>query len=445
MAMFDTGTTAFMILATALVVLMSPALALFYGGLSRRKNVVNTMLMSIIAMAIVGVIWVLIGDSIAYGGADAFDENGNLVNIGALFFGGFDRLFSTWSLGEIFDANALVSDDSTLASCAYGSYPSTVSIAFQASFAMVTTAIVTGSLAGRIKFGPLVFLVTLWPILVYAPMAHMVWGSGLIGSEYGIGAIDFAGGTVVHIASGVSGLVLCLILGVRRGYGLLSYRPHNVPFVMLGAGLLLLGWFGFNGGSAFIADGNAGLAILNTLVASCAAVVCWAIIERIKTGKVTLVGASTGMLAGLVVITPACGFVAPWSAVLMGFIVSPVCYFAIAFLKHKLNYDDALDPFGCHGVGGIVGAILTGIFCIPELSWTDFGGLLYTGDPSLLISQILGVLTTLAYVIIVTGALGLITKALFKGGIRVSTEVENEGLDTALHGESAYPAFGGLD
>lgn len=443
--MFDTGTTAFMIFSTAVVLMMSPALALFYGGLSRRKNVVNTMAMTLVAMAVVGCSWVLLGDSLAYGGADAFDEEGNLVNVWGLFFGGGDRLLSNWAVTEVIDANGALGDDATLAASSWGLYPGAVSVAFQATFAMVTTAIISGSLVGRIKFGAWTFIVCLWPLLVYAPMAHMVWGGGLIGNANAIGAIDFAGGTAVHICSGLSGLVLCLILGARRGFTRMSYRPHNVPFVMLGGGLLFVGWFGFNGGSALIADGNAGLAILNTLVAACAAAACWAVCEQIRFGKVTVVGLSTGFLAGLVVITPACGFVQPWAAVVMGLIVSPICFMFISTLKQKLGWDDALDAFGCHGVGGIVGAILTGVFCAPDLSWTDYGGLLYTGDPSLLISQILGVLTTVVFVGVATAILGFVAKALFGRSLRVSREDEGRGLDVITNGEAAYPAFNGLD
>lgn len=443
--MYDTGTTAFMIMSTAIVLMMSPALALFYGGLSRRKNVVNTMAMTLLAMAIVGCIWVLVGDSIAYGGADAFDESGNLVNPLALFFGGGDRLLSSWAVTETIDANGLVTDDSTLADSAWGLYPSAVSIAFQATFAMVTTAIISGSLAGRVKFGVWAFICCVWPIVTYAPMAHMVWGGGLIGNEFAIGALDFAGGTAVHICSGLSGLVFCLVLGSRRGFGSMTHRPHNVPAVMLGGGLLFVGWFGFNGGSALIADGNAGLAILNTLVAACAAAACWALVERIKGGKVTVVGMSTGFLSGLVVITPACGFVEPWAAVIMGIIVAPICFFCISALKYKLGYDDALDAFGCHGVGGMVGAILTGVFCVPELSWTGAGGLLYTGDPSLLIAQVLGVAVTIVYVGITAAIIGFVAKALFKNSLRVPREEEDQGLDVITNGEAGYPAFNGLD
>lgn len=444
--MYDTGTTAFMVLSTALVVMMTPALALFYGGLSRKKHVVNTMAMAIVAACIAGVIWVLIGDSLAYGNTEAaFDDAGNLVNPAALFIGGFERLFSDWSVLETTTMNASIAEDQLTGGAAYGSYPSTIAIAFQASFAMVTTAIISGSLAGRIKFGAYALIVVLWPILVYAPMAHMVWGGGLIGNASAIGAIDFAGGTAVHICSGLSGLVLCLILGRRFGLGHLNYRPHNVPFVMLGAGLLFVGWFGFNGGSALVADGYAGLAVLNTLVAACAAGVAWVVIERIATKKITVVGACTGILAGLVVITPACGFVAPWAAVVMGIIVSPICYFCIAYLKHKLGYDDALDAFGCHGVGGVVGAILTGVFAVPELSFSVNAGLLYTGDPTLLGAQCLGVLVTVAYVGVMTAIIGFVVKTVFGGELRVDEDTERIGLDTTVHGESGYPSFAGLD
>jgi Amt family ammonium transporter len=414
-----------------LVLLMTPGLAFFYGGLARRKNVVNTMFMSMIVLGIVGVIWVLAGQSFAYGG------DGSIP-----FFGGFDKL---GLVGEVKDM--LGEAEGT-----ENSWPNLGSIAYQAAFAMITTAIITGSVAGRMKFGAITLFVVIWVLLVYAPLAHMVWGGegSLIGDR--IGAIDFAGGDVVHISSGVSGLVLCLILGRRKGYGLMSYRPHNVPFVVLGATMLWFGWFGFNGGSAFAADGVAALAIINTLAASAAALLSWTIVERIKTGKPTLVGAATGLVAGLVVITPAAGFVEPWAAVLMGFIVSPVCYFAISFLKHKLGYDDALDAFGCHAVGGITGGVLTGLFCVPELQWTSaampepVGGLLYSGgDPSLFFAQILGILVTLVFVGVAVLVIGFVVKLIFKGSLRVDTAEENEGLDTVAHGESGYPAFNGLD
>ncbi len=420
--MFDTGTTAFMILGAMLVFLMTPALAFFYGGLSRRKNVLNTMFMSIAVIGVVGVLWAVAGWSFAYGGDGSIS-----------FFGGFDQIFCQGMLDSM-----LAGDDGAV-------YPALVDVAFQAAFAIITIAIITGSLAGRMKFGAVLTFISIWLLLVYAPLAHMVWGGdgSLIGDT--IGALDFAGGDVVHISSGLTGLILCVILGKRRGFGMMSYRPHNIPFVALGASLLWFGWFGFNGASAFAADGIAALAFLNTMVAPAAAMISWMIVERIRSGKATLVGACTGIVAGLVVITPAAGFVDVWAAVVMGLIVSPICYCAMAFLKPKLGYDDALDAFGCHGIGGMVGGILTGIFCVPDLSWTDFGGLLYTGDPTLLIAQIEGILITIVFVGVMSLIIGFVVKAIFKGSLRVSAEEEAEGLDSGEHGESAYPAYNGLD
>ena len=424
--MFDTGSTAFMLVCAMLVLLMTPGLAFFYGGLSRRKNVVNTMIMVFAAIGIVAITWTVCGWSLAYGG------DGSIP-----FFGGFDQLgFLNGTSDMLAEAEAVPED---------AVYPSIIDFVFQMAFCMITTAIITGSLAGRMKFGAVCAFVAIWTIVVYPPLAHMVWGGdgSLIGDT--IGALDFAGGDVVHISSGLTGLILCLILGKRKGFGMMSYRPHNVPFVALGAALLWFGWFGFNAGSQFAADGVAGLALINTVVASGAALVSWIIVERAKVGKPTLVGAATGLVAGLVVITPAAGFVEPWAALVMGLIVSPICYFAISFCKAKIGYDDALDAFGCHAVGGVVGGICTGIFCVPELSWTDFGGLLYTGDVSLLCSQIAGIAITIVFVGVLDLVIAFIVKALFKGNLRVSEEEEAQGLDIAAHGESAYPAYIGLD
>ena len=425
-ALYDTGSTAFMIVCTMLVALMTPGLAFFYGGLSRRKNVVNTMMMVMAVIGVVGVIWVICGWSFAYGG------DGSIP-----FFGGVDQLGCVSATGDMLAEAADVPDGAT--------YPAIVDIAFQMAFAMITCAIITGAVAGRMKFGAVVLFIAIWVVLVYAPLAHMVWGGdgSLIGDM--IGALDFAGGDVVHISSGVTGLVLCLLLGKRRGFGVMSYRAHNVPFVALGAALLWFGWFGFNAGSEFAADGTAALALLNTIVASAAGMAAWMIVERIKVGKPTLVGACTGLVAGLVGITPAAGFVEPWAAILIGLITAPCCFFAISFAKRKIGYDDALDAFGCHSVGGVVGGLLTGVFCVPELSWTDFGGLIYTGDPSLLASQFIGILVTLAVVIVGGLVIGLIVKAIFRGRLRVSEEDEARGLDVASHGESAYPAYLGMD
>ena len=385
--MFDTGSTGFMIVCAMLVLLMTPGLAFFYGGLSRRKNVVNTMIMVFAVIGIVGITWTACGWSFAYGG------DGSIP-----FFGGFDQLGCLNVVQDMLAEAEAPGEDAV--------YPGIVDVVFQMAFCMITTAIITGAVAGRMKFGAVCAFLAIWTIVVYPPLAHMVWGGegSFIGET--IGALDFAGGDVVHISSGLTGLILCLIAGRRRGFGMVSYRPHNVPFVALGATLLWFGWFGFNSGSEFAADGVAALALVNTVVASGAALASWMVVERAKVGKPTLVGAATGLVAGLVVITPAAGFVEPWAAILMGIVVSPVCYFAISFCKRKIGYDDALDAFGCHCVGGIVGGVLTGLFCVPELSWTDFGGLLYTGDPSLLISQVLGILVTIAFVGVADVVLG---------------------------------------
>ena len=424
--MYDTGSTAFMLVCAMLVLLMTPGLAFFYGGLSRRKNVVNTMIMVFSAIGIVAITWTICGWSLAYGGDGS-----------SPFFGGFDQLGFLGGVTDMLAEAEVVPEDAA--------YPTIIDFIFQMAFCMITTAIITGSLAGRMKFGAVCAFVAVWTIVVYPPLAHMVWGGdgSLIGDT--IGALDFAGGDVVHISSGLTGLILCLMLGKRKGFGMMIYRPHNVPFVTLGATLLWFGWFGFNAGSEFVADGVAGLALINTVVASGAALVSWMIVERVKVGKPTLVGAATGLVAGLVVITPAAGFVEPWAAIIMGLIVSPICYFAISFCKAKIGYDDALDAFGCHAVGGVVGGICTGIFCVPELSWTDFGGLLYTGDVSLLCSQIAGIAITIVFVGILDVVIAFIVKACFKGSLRVSEEKEAQGLDIAAHGESAYPAYIGLD
>ena len=424
--MYDSGSTAFMLVCTMLVLFMTPGLAFFYGGLSRRKNVINTMLMCFVAIGVVGIVWVVAGWSFAYGG------DGSLS-----WFGGFDQLGLSGLVSRMLGEAVSVPDGTA--------YPTIINVGFQMAFAMITAAIITGSVAGRMRFGAIVTFLAIWVLVVYAPLAHMVWGGegSLIGDL--IGALDFAGGDVVHISSGVTGLILCLFLGGRRGFGLKSYRPHNVPFVALGAGLLWLGWFGFNGGSEFAADGVAALAILNTVVASAAGLVSWLAVERIANGKPSLVGACTGLVAGLVVVTPGAGFFEPWAAVVCGLIVSPVCYVAISHLKAKLGYDDALDAFGCHGVGGLLGGVLTGIFCVPELSWTGEGGLTYPGDFSLLGSQVLGILVTLVIVVALDLVIVAVVRLAFGGSLRVSDRDEALGLDVSVHGESAYPAYTGLD
>ena len=415
-----------MLVCTMLVLLMTPGLAFFYGGLSRRKNVINTMIMVMSVIGITGVIWVACGWSFAYGG------DGSLP-----FFGGFDQIGCFSAADDMIKQAANVPEGAV--------YPAIIDIGFQMAFCMITCAIITGAVAGRMKYGSIALFIALWIPIVYAPLAHMVWGGegSLIGDM--IGALDFAGGDVVHISSGVTGLVLCLLLGGRRGFGLVSYRPHNVPFVALGAALLWFGWFGFNAGSQFAADGTAALALLNTVASSAAGMLSWILVERVRVRKPTLVGACTGLVAGLVGITPAAGFVEPWAAIVIGFVTAPCCFFAIGYAKSKIGYDDALDAFGCHSVGGVVGGLLTGLFCVPELSWTDFGGLLYTGNPSLLVSQFLGIVVTLALVVVGGLVIGVVVRAVYDGTLRVSEADEARGLDVAAHGESAYPAYLGLD
>lgn len=434
MGAIDSGNTAWILTSASLVFLMTPGVAFFYGGMVRAKAVLNMLMLEAAALSVTMIIWTLWGWSIAYAGSD----------IGGIFgdpASGFLLKDSMVAQDGVFTATGLNGNN----------YPVSVDVAFQVAFAMITVGLICGAIAERVKYSTWMIFVALWVTFDYAPMAHMVWNGGLLSADgaiskaIGAAAHDFAGGTVVHINAAVAALIIVLIIGKRKGFGTQPFRPHNVPFVMLGAFLLWFGWFGFNAGSEFVADGVAGLALINTVVASGAALVSWMIVERVKVGKPTLVGAATGLVAGLVVITPAAGFVEPWAAIIMGLIVSPICYFAISFCKAKIGYDDALDAFGCHAVGGIVGGICTGVFCVPELSWTDFGGLLYTGDVSLLCSQIAGIAVTIVFVGILDVVLAFIVKACFKGSLRVSEEKEAQGLDIAAHGESAYPAYIGLD
>lgn len=424
--MYDTGSSGFMLISAMLVLLMTPGLAFFYGGLSRRKNVVNTMVMSVAILGIVSVVWVIAGWSLAYGG-----DGQNW------FIGGFDQIGCLQAVSDAVHTTLHASDT--------GGYPVVIDIIYQMAFAVITCAIISGAVAGRMKFGALLVFVALWVVVVYAPLAHMVWGgeSSLIGGI--IGALDFAGGDVVHISSGLTGLVLCVLVGARREFGVIHHRPHNVPFVLLGASLLWFGWFGFNGGSAFAANGIAALALLNTVVASGAGVMSWMFIEVLHTKKPTLVGGATGLVAGLVGITPAAGFVDPWAALVIGFVIPLLCYGAIAKLKVHFEYDDALDAFGCHTVGGIAGGILTGVFANPELVPGNASGLIFSGNFDLLSAQIVGILITLMFVGVISLVMGLILRALCKGSLRVSEHDELLGLDITQHGESAYPAFSGLD
>lgn len=404
---------AFIVICTGLVFLMTPALAFFYGGLERRKNVISTMMMSVVSLALATVMWFAVGYSLSFSG------DGNLIgDLGHAFFQGVSDSESTRGL----------------------TIPDSLFAVFQMMFSIITVGILTGSVAGRMRFKPLLIFIVGWLLLVYYPFAHMVWDGGLLAQW---GTIDFAGGDVVHITSGVSGLVLALVVGKRRDFNRLEYRPHNVPFVLLGAGLLWFGWFGFNAGSALAADGLAVHALVTTHLSAAAAMFSWILLEYLKNGKPSLVGASTGLVAGLVAITPGAGFVSTWSALIIGLLVSPVCFYAIAIVKHKLGYDDALDAFGCHGVGGIFGGIVTGLFTTPELALDpDNIGLIY-GNPRLFLVTIAAIVFTIVW------SAGM-TFVLMKGisffmPLRVSDREEVIGLDDTEHGETAYPTFMGLD
>ena len=411
----NSGDTAFVMICAAFVFLMTPGLAFFYGGLVRRKNVVNTMMACVAIMGLSVVMWALFGYSLAFGG-----NHGGII--GDLRWFGLNGV--GMDVGPYSD-----------------SLPHLVFCMFQMMFAMITPALITGSLVGRMKFKALFFFIALWSIIVYYPMAHMVWGSG--GFLASIGSVDFAGGNVVHISSGVSALVLAIILGRRRGYEHTTYRIHNIPFVALGASLLWFGWFGFNAGSALKADGLAARAFMTSAISAAAALLAWMAIDVIKTGKPTLVGASTGLVVGLVAITPGAGFVPIWASFIIGLLVSPICYFGVALVKKKLKIDDALDAFGCHGIGGIWGGIATGLFGQSSInSVAQWDGLVF-GDFHLFAAQLIGIVVTIAVAIVGT----LICVAVVKifTPLRVTVKEEQIGLDITQHGESAYPSFNGLD
>ncbi len=393
---------------------MTPGLALFYGGLVKRKNIINTIMSSVIMMGIASILWVLVGFSLSFSG-----DTGGII--GDLKWFGLN--FNTLT-------------DTTLP------YPNTLSFAiFQMMFAIITPALITGAIAERMKFSSLVIFSTVWSLIVYYPLAHMVWGGGLL---FQIGSVDFAGGNVVHISSGVSALVLAFVLGKRSHFGRATYHPHNATYVFLGAALLWFGWFGFNGGSALGANELAAHAMITTNTAAAAAMVSWLMIEKIKNGKPTLVGASTGMVIGLVAITPGAGFVPVWASIVIGALVSPISYFFITVVKGKFRYDDALDVFGCHGIGGIWGGIATGLFAQtsinPAAAWN---GLVF-GDVSLFLAQLEAIGITIVIAVVGTLAAAGIASLVTKG-LCVSPKNQAIGLDAAEHGESAYPAFNGMD
>ncbi len=400
----DKADSAFMIISTALVLLMTPALALFYGGLVHKKNVLNTMLMSFLMMGVVSIIWVVIGYSLAFGKA----PNG--------FIGGFDYV-----MGQ----NVSVTTP-------YGTQtiPAALFMLFQMKFAIITPALISGAIAERARFrGYLVFMI-LWSIFVYSPIACWVWNAD--GWLFKMGALDFAGGTVVHLASGVSALALVLIIGQRKS---LTPPPNNITLTLLGAGLLWFGWFGFNAGSALAMNDIAVQAFLVTHLAAAAGMVAWLVAERMKTGKSTAIGGASGLVAGLVVITPAAGFVDVTSSIIMGVLAGVVCFFGIQ-LKHKLGYDDALDVVGIHGIGGLLGAVLTGVFASPVVNKAMVEPLLETGRMSLIMKQLAAVGGVGLFVFVASLILGKLVDATI--GLRVSEASENDGLDSRIHGESGY-------
>ena len=411
----NTGNTAFMMICTALVFFMTPGLAFFYGGLVRRKNVCNTMMACVAIMGLSVLLWTMFGYSLSFGGNHAG------------IIGDFRWAFLNdvgWEAGPYADT-----------------IPHLVFAAFQMMFAMITPALITGAVVGRMRFKTLFAFIALWSFLVYYPMAHMVWGEG--GFLAAIGSVDFAGGNVVHISSGVSALVLATYLGRRKGYEKTSYRIHNIPFVVLGASLLWFGWFGFNAGSALAADGLAAHAFMTSAISSAAALVSWMLIDVIKDGKPTLVGASTGLVVGLVAITPGAGFVPIWSSYIIGALVSPICYFTMNFIKHKLKIDDALDAFGCHGIGGVWGGIATGLFAKTSInSVARWDGLVF-GNVHLFVAQILSIIITAA--VAVVGTLICIGIIRIFTPLRVDQKEEALGLDISQHGENAYPSFNGFD
>lgn len=400
----DTGDTAWMIVATVLVLLMTlPGLALFYGGLVRSKNILSVLVQCMVIAAVMSIIWVVFGYGLAAGGGEGF--------IGQ-FFGKPEMD------GKSMLMLAHINDDML-----NGTIPESVWITFQMTFIIITPALIVGAFAERMKFSAILIFTSIWTIFSYIPVWHMAWGGGLF-SEWRV--IDFAGGTVVHINAGIAGLVACIMVGKRKGFGKVPMMPHNVPFTVIGACLLWVGWFGFNAGSAAGANGSAGMAMLTTQIATAAAVLAWLLIETIITKKTTAVGAATGAVAGLVAITPACGSTGVMGALIIGGLSGFVCYFCATSLKKALGYDDSLDVFGVHCIGGILGAVLTGVFiregvdAAPNQAWIQIKSVGVTALWS-------GVVATVA-----------LTIAKFTVGLRVPEQEETEGLDTHTHGETGY-------
>ncbi len=406
----DKGDVAWMMTATLLVLFMIlPGLALFYGGLVRSKNMLSVLMQCTTISAMCMVIWALWGYSFAFGGGTSPYWGG----MGKLFLSGVtaDSMAATFTEGVVI--------------------PEYVFIAFQMTFAAITPALIVGAFAERIKFGSLMVFIALWVTFVYFPVAHMVWdASGLI---FNWGAIDFAGGTVVHINAGIAALVGCILIGPRVGFRKDNMAPHSMTLTLVGAAILWVGWFGFNAGSNLEANGGAGLAMINTFLATAGAILAWNIIEKMTRKHSSMLGAASGMIAGLVAITPACGTVGPIGAIVLGAVASLGCYFFVAVIKNKFGYDDSLDVFGIHGIGGIIGAVGTGIFTAPGLGGTGGDDYSLAGQTMI---QIQAVLVTVVWCGVVSFILFMVVKGLM--GLRVTEEEERQGLDQTSHGESAY-------
>ncbi|MHB8062698.1 MAG: ammonium transporter [Ruminiclostridium sp.] len=417
MGTINTGDTAFVLISAALVFFMTPGLALFYGGMVKRKNVLSTIMASFFICGLASVLWVAIGYSLSFGK----DIGGIIGNLDWAFFGGVTGAPNADYAPTI---------------------PHTLFAAFQMMFAIITPALITGALVERMKFSALFAFIALWSLIVYYPLAHMMWGVG--GILRNLGAIDFAGGNVVHISSGVSALVAAIILGKRKGHGITSSQPHNIPLVFIGAAVLWFGWFGFNAGSALGSGELAVHALLTTNTSAATALLSWMLVEKITRGKPTMLGAATGAVVGLVAITPGAGFVPIWASLIIGAVVSPICYFAMSYIKPKFGYDDSLDAFGCHGIGGIWGGIATGLFAKNSInSVAQWDGLVY-GETRLFVAQLISIGATIALAVVGTIVIMFILKVVMKE-IRVTPREEAEGLDISQHGESAYPSFTGMD
>ncbi|GAA1014669.1 ammonium transporter [Acrocarpospora pleiomorpha] len=409
----DTGSTAWMITATALVLLMTPGLAFFYGGMTRAKSVLNMMMMSWVSIVVVTVAWVLYGHSLAF---DAAGDGTGIVN---KLVGGLDN----WGLTGLVET--ATKDDGT-------GMPNLVFSAFQLTFAIITVALISGAIADRAKFGAWVVFSALWATVVYFPVAHWVWGGGWLAN---LGIEDFAGGTVVHINAGAAALALALVLGKRSGWGKDPMRPHNLTLVLLGAGILWFGWFGFNAGSELAVDGTTGLAFMNTQIATAVAAGTWIIVEKVRDGHSTTLGIASGAVSGLVAITPACGFVDPWAAAVIGILAGGICAFAVG-LKYKLNYDDSLDVVGVHLVGGVIGAVALGFVAAYPFADGQEKGILVGGPISQLGVQILGPVAVGLYSFVVTYILGKIVDKTM--GFRITQEEEVTGIDITTHAETGY-------